>query len=108
MLEVRRLKDCHSHSHAKAVVSSESSSLCLYPLSVNPCLDRILLEIMDCIVVLLRNHIDMSLKDHTLAVFITRSGRLADHDVADLVLDGLKAMRLSPVVHILDSKLLML
>jgi hypothetical protein len=50
----------------------------------------------------------MSLKDNTFHIFTTRGCRLADNDVSDLILDGLKAMLLTPIVHILYSKFLML
>ena len=63
---------------------------------------------MDCVSVLLRHHVHMALKDDTLHVLAARSCRLADDDVADLVLDGLEAMLLTPVIHVLHCEFLML
>ena len=108
VLDVIRLEDSHSHSHTKTVVRTESSTFRLYPLSVDPCLDRILLKIVDSICILLRDHVDVTLKNHSLHVLTSRSRRLADNDGAYLILDCLKAVLLTPVVHILNRLLLML
>ena len=60
------------------------------------------------VIVLLRDHVDMSLKDDSLHVLTSRSGWLADNNVADLILDGLKSMLLSPVAHIFHRKFFVL
>jgi hypothetical protein len=63
---------------------------------------------MDSVGILLRDHVDMTLKDYTLHVLATRGCRLADDDVSDFVLDGLKTMGHSPVIHIFHCKFLVL
>jgi hypothetical protein len=50
----------------------------------------------------------MSLKNHSLHILASRGSRLAHDDVSNLILDSLKAMGNAPVVHIFDSKFLVL
>jgi hypothetical protein len=63
---------------------------------------------MNSVSILLRHHIDVALKDNTLHILATRSSRLADNDVSNLVLDGLKAMGNTPIIHIFNCKFLVL
>ena len=63
---------------------------------------------MYCVCILLRHHIYVALKNNTLEILATRCSRLANNDVANFILDSLKAMGNTPVIHILDCKSLML
>ena len=103
MPEIIRLKNSHTHGYTKPIVCTKGSSLSLDPFTVDPCLDRVLLKIMHRVRILLRYHIDVALKDDTLHVLTSRSRRLAYHNVPYLVLNGLKSMGLTPIIHILDS-----
>ncbi len=108
MIQVLGLKDSHAHGHTQAVVSPESRSLGPYPLTVNPCAYRVVLKIMNRIGILLRDHVDVPLKDDTLAVLHSRSGFLTYYYISGLVPDSLKAKGLSEIVHVLHCKRLML
>ena len=50
----------------------------------------------------------MSLKDHALHILTSRSRRLTHDDISHFILYSLEAMLLTPVIHILDSFLLVL
>ena len=110
VFDVIGFEHSQGHSHAKTVIGTEGCSLCPNPVSVYVCLDRVILEIVDRIGILLCNHIHMSLKDNTFHIFTSRSGRFAYDHVADrlVVNNGLKATADSPVVKVTRNFFLVL
>ena len=79
--------DSHDSGNTHTIIGSQSRAFSFHPISVNVSLDRIIFKIMHCIVILLRNHVHVSLKNHLLTVFHPRSGRLAVNDITGFVLE---------------------
>ena len=97
MLQGLILHDSHDGRNAETVVSAEGSALSLHPLTVNPCLDRVSLEVMGRVGSLLGHHVHVSLKHHCLAVLHARRGRLTHNDIVGRVLESLYANLLGEV-----------
>ena len=91
MLHILCLHHGHDGGHAHAVVGSQGGATGLHPVAVDPRLDGVGLEVVGALGRLLRHHIHVGLQDHALAVLHARSGRLAHHDVAGRVFEGLYA-----------------
>ena len=91
------LHNGHDSGNAKTIVSTEGSSLCLNPLTVNPSLDRVGLEVVGRIRSFLRNHIHVSLKHHGLTVLHAWRGRLTHNDIVGRILESLYANFLGEV-----------
>ena len=89
MLQRVVLHDCHDGSHSHTVVGAERSALCSYPLTVDPCLDRIGLEVVSALEILLWHHVHVGLQNGSLAVFHTSGCRFAHHDVSGCILECL-------------------
>ena len=89
--------DSHDSGNTHTIIGSQSRAFSFHPISVNVSLDRIIFKIMHCIVILLRNHVHVSLKNHLLTVFHPRSGRLAVNDITGFVLEWLYAYTFSKV-----------
>ena len=66
------LHDGHNGSHAQTIICAKRSALGLYPLTVDPRLDGIGLEIMGTFRCLLRNHIHVSLQDDAFLLLHSR------------------------------------
>ena len=79
--------DSHDSGNTHTIISSQSRAFSFHPISVNVSFDRIIFKIMHCIVILLRNHVHVCLKNHLLAVFHPRSGRLAINDITGFILE---------------------
>ena len=87
MLQGLVFHDRHNGCHTHTVVGSQCSTFGTYPLAVHVWLNRVVFEIVLYIFVLLRNHIHVCLQDNGLAVFHSRSGRLAVNDVSCFILE---------------------
>ena len=85
MLQVIIFEHRHNGSHSQTIICSQRSSFGFHPITVNIGFNGICCKIVDSIVVLLGHHVHMRLKDDALAVFHTRSGRLTNNNIADLV-----------------------
>ena len=108
MFEGIVLKNSKCKTYSDSIVSSEGSTLCGYPLTVNLCLDRILEEIMNGIGSLLGNHVHMCLEDDSSSVLITRCSRFAEYDIAGFISAHIYIVLFSPVKKELLSFLFML
>ena len=85
MLQVIIFKYRHNGSHSQTIICPQRGSFGFHPITVNIGFNGICCKIVDSIVVLLGHHVHMRLKDDALAVFHTRSGRLTNNNIADLV-----------------------
>ena len=85
MFQVFCFKYSHNGGHTHAVIGTQRSAFGLYPIAVNVCFNGIFGKVVNSIVVLLRHHIHMRLKNNSFTVFHTRSGRLTDNDIAHLI-----------------------
>ena len=103
MLQVVGLQYCQCSGGANAVVSAQGGACGFYPLAINPGLNGVFLEIVLGVVVLLRHHVEVALKDDALAVFHARCGRLADNHVAHMVNNGFKAKLLAKVFGVFND-----
>ena len=103
MLEGLGSENAHSCCCSEAVVSAESGAFGAHPTVVDVSLDRVFLEIMDGVGVLLWHHVEVSLQDDALAVLVTWRCWLADDDVAGFVDDGLKTEVLTEFLHESDN-----
>jgi len=89
----------HGGSYSHSVVSAKGCPFCLDPSLVNPGLNGIFLKIKFLVGILLRHHVNMSLKDNSLAVLHPLCGRFSEDDVSGFVNDGLKAVFLPELLH---------
>ena len=71
--------------YADAVIGSQCCAFGFQPFPVHFRLNGIVHEVVLHVVVLFADHVDMRLQDNGLAVFHTRSGRLTNNNIADLV-----------------------
>ena len=78
------------HRHAQAVIGTERRPFGFQPVAVHPGLDRVFLEIVLDIGVLLRHHIHMALQNDSPFVLAARMRRLADNDVSALFTNRLQ------------------
>ena len=85
MFQVFCLKYSHNSGYAQSVVSSQSSTFGLHPITVNVRFNRVFSKIMNRIVVLLRHHVHVCLQNDTFSVFHTWCSRFTDNDIANLV-----------------------
>ena len=93
--------------HADAVVGPERRAVGRHPLAVDVGVDRVLLEVEDLVVVLLRHHVEVCLQDHALAALHALRGRFAHVDVVRLVLTALQPFRAGEVEDVAADLLLM-
>ena len=101
MLEALVLGNGHSHCDTHSVVGTEGGSLSLYPLAVNPGLDRVLEEVVFGVGGLLRNHIHMALEDYAAPVLVAWGGRYSDDYIAGLIGEGIDIALFGPVKNVL-------
>ena len=95
MLDILRSQQGQLSGYTDAIVRTQGRAIRTQPLAIDHRLDRVVVEVMLRIVVLLADHIHVRLQHHHRAILHTRSGRLRHQDVANGVfLDG-DVMRLS-------------
>ena len=99
VLQVGGFEDCHGGSGAQTVVGAQGGAVGFHPTVFDMGLNRVVLEIVYLVGVLLRDHVQMGLQDDTFTVFHARGGRLAHDDVAAVVNESFKAMFLAPLLH---------
>jgi hypothetical protein len=97
MFQIFRFKHSHDSSHAKPVICSQRSSFGLYPVAIYISFDRIFFKIVHRIVILLRNHVHVCLKNHTFPVFHSRSCRFTDNYVTCFVYKRFQSQAFSEV-----------
>ena len=87
----------HDGGHSNTIVGTKSSAFCLHPLAVDVSLDGVGLEVVCAFRRLLRHHIHVCLKNHSLLSLHARCCRLAHYNVVGRVLEGLYAHSCSEV-----------
>ena len=107
MLNIVGLQNCHCSGNTQTIVCTQSGTCSPYPVALNSGLDRILLKIKLHIAVLLRNHIQVSLKNNALSILHTLCCRLPYYYIAGLILDSLQTKLLSKVIGKLNYLLLL-
>ena len=108
VLQVLGLEHRHSESHAYAVVRTKGGSRGLHPFSVYAGDDRVLLEVVLHVGVLLGYHIHVALEYHSHSVLVARGGLLAYDDIAHFVTYGLQSEGLAIIVEEFGNLLLVL
>ena len=108
MLHGRVFQGGQGQRYANAVVRAQRGAVRRYPFAVYIGADGICEEIVRTVGGFLRHHVHVALQDNALAVFHAGRGRNTDDDIAGIVLDGLKAMGLAPVVQVVDDLALVL
>ena len=108
MLDVRGTEDGNLHGTADTVICTQGCTLGLHPLSVDISLDGIILKVKLYIVVLLANHVHVALQYNNRLVLHTRSGRLADNDIAYLVAYCLQTKTTAYLQQVLHHLVLLL
>ena len=92
--------------HADTVVGAQRRAVGRHPAAVDVGVDGVLGEIELLVVVLLRNHVEVGLQDHALAVLHPLRGGFADIDVVRRVLLRFEALRAGEIENIAADLLL--
>ena len=108
MLDVRGTEDGNLHGTANTVIGTQGCTLGLHPFAVHVCLNGIVLEVKLNIVVLLANHVHVTLQYNNRSVLHTRSGRLADDNIAYLVAHCLQTKTAAYLQQVLHHLVLLL
>jgi len=85
----------HGGSHSYTIVSAKRGAFCLNPSLVNPGFNGIFLKVKFFVGILLGHHVNMSLKNYSLAVLQPFGGRFSEDHVPGFVNNGLKTVFLS-------------
>ena len=91
MFQVFGFHHSQDSGYAQAIVCTQCSSFSLHPLTVNPGLNGICLEVVGGLGSLLWHHVHVCLQDYTLTVFHARNGRFAHNHVAAFIDEGFHA-----------------
>ena len=87
----------HDSSYTQSIISAQRSTFGFYPVTVYISFDRIFFKIMNRIIILLRNHIHVCLKNYTFPVFHARSCRFTDNHITHFVYERFQSQAFSEV-----------
>ena len=82
VLQAIIFQHCHDSSNTQTIISSQRCTFSFYPITIDIGFNRIFCKIVNSIIVLLRHHIHVCLKNDAFAVFHTRSSCLTNDNIA--------------------------
>ena len=85
VLNVVRFQYGHFHGHANAIVGTKRCAFSFEPFAVNVGLYGIVFEVECHVLILFAHHVHVALQNDSLAVLISRCGRLANANVARFI-----------------------
>ena len=88
MAEVLVSEDGENHGDADAVIRAQRRAVGVYPVAFDDGTDRVFAEVMHCVLVFLRDHIEVRLQDDAGFVFAPGTGSLAHANVAARIAFG--------------------
>src|SRR5574344_2190818 len=91
MLQLFGFEYCKSGTNAKTIICSQCSPGSVNPITYYTSLDGLLFKNKFYIVIFLRHHIEVSLKNYTLPVLHPLCSRFSDNNITNLVLYSFQA-----------------
>ena len=97
-----------SGRHTDTVIRTQRGATGFYPFAINIRLDRIFGEVVNGVVVFLRDHIQVRLQNDRFTVFHACGSGFANQDITDLIALDVETFFLGPAQNVFSELLFMI